>query len=189
MTIEETNSSPLPQLQPRQLKLLRPKGSTDELNPKINSKAKHLLPEKMNWLDRLLQESGNSEDGNFYSCYFKDVDTAAGKTYYSTIEIESSTSDTQKNIGIEILIFFKEFEFNSPGERFYFKVPVSERNNFGNLITYTYDSTDVTYYSFTNLGFFGQIKNKRTIPYKFTFEPEEFGLFYSDFHKKLTMSK
>jgi uncharacterized protein (DUF2147 family) len=58
---------------------------------------------------RLLQTAENTEEGNFYSCYLKDVGSTSGRTYYSTIRIESSANDLQEKIGIEILVFEDEF--------------------------------------------------------------------------------
>lgn len=141
------------------------------------------------WLGRLLQTE-TTEDGNFYSCYFKVTDNADNTTdYYSTIFIESAGTDTDEEIRIIILIFDNEFEFNSPGQRFSFSVPVIERSNFGSLINYTWNSDLTEYQTFTNLGSFGKIENKRNIKMRYTFVPEDFGLFYSDFHKELEINK
>jgi len=57
------------------------------------------------------------------------------------------------------------------------------------FLTYSYNSGSTTYYKFSNIGSFGKKSSKRDLEILFLFEPEEFGLFYSDFHKKLTISK
>jgi hypothetical protein len=97
-----------------------------------------------------------NEDGNFYSCYFKTVDTPVELRYYSTISIESATSAQDEEIQIVITIFYSENEFNSPGERFVLSVPVAARANFDEFTTFTYNSFDTTFYKFDNLGAFGE---------------------------------
>jgi hypothetical protein len=50
-------------------------------------------------------------------------------------------------------------------------------------------TTSVSYNSFSSTGYFGETSDKKTIPLTYSFQPEESGRFYSDFHKDLSISK